>query len=101
MQTTLSVPSYADLVGLVGQPVQVLDDVGLELTVECLSTPVTFAGLTSYSVRLTGPSGRHLAPGRHPLRSSTAHFELVLEHIGSDLRYQHYEAFRQEYSERR
>ncbi len=64
------VPSYAVLRTLVGDEVtvvaSVLDGHGVvPLTLECLSSPVCWAGSVTFSVRLTGPVDAHLVPGSY------------------------------------
>jgi len=94
MPALLIDPSYAELTDLAGQPVEALVDHGtVSLWLECVSSPVTFDGHTSYSVRLTGPVQAALGPGAHVLRTAKGEFMLVLEAVGYDLRYVHYEAF--------
>jgi hypothetical protein len=95
MTALLLEPSYATLSYLTGQPVQVLSEGGgtVELWLECLSSPVTFAGNTSYSVRLTGPAHDVLPTGAQLLRTTQGELVLVLEPVARDLRHQHYEAF--------
>ncbi|MGD9959793.1 DUF6916 family protein [Nocardioides sp.] len=94
MSAVLIDPSYAELTYLTGQPVEALLDSGsLSLWLEHVATPVTFAGQSSFSVRLTGPADRPLTPGAHLLRTSQGDFMLVLEAVARDMRHLHYEAF--------
>ncbi len=99
MTVSMHVLTYADVIGLVGHQVAVSQHAGVELTVECVSTPETFAGLTSYSIRLTGPTGHPLPAGTHVLHAGGRSFELDLDAVARDLRYLHYEAFRVELRE--
>jgi hypothetical protein len=96
MPTTLIDPSYAELADLSGQPVsvRVADGSTVDLWLECVSTPVSFDGHSSYSIRFTGPAGAALTPGDHVLHSRHGDFQLDLEPVGRDVRYLHYEAYR-------
>jgi hypothetical protein len=95
MPTTLIDPSYAELADLAGQPMSVVVDDGstVSLWLECVSTPVSFGGHTSYSIHFTGPATAALGAGEHVLRAADGDFQLNLEPVGRDMRYLHYEAF--------
>jgi hypothetical protein len=90
-------PSYATLSCLVGREVRVvasvLDGGGIvPLTLEWLSTPVSFGGSTTYSVRLTGPTDAPLLPGRYRIRCGEITFVLSLTRFAREIRFVHYEA---------
>ena len=91
-------PSYAVLRTLVGCEVtvvaSVLDGHGLvPLTLECLSTPVCWAGSVTFSARLTGPVGAHLVPGSYEVHHADQAFVLSLSEVARELRFVHYEAY--------
>jgi len=93
MPGTIVEPSYDGLTGLAGQQVAVVEDgESVELTLECVSTPVTFEGYTSFDVILTGPVDHALASGAHLLRAGNTEFWLGLVRVARDMRYLHYEA---------
>ncbi len=94
MPALLIDPSYVELTYLAGQQVDAMVDAGsVRLWLEHVSTPVTFAGRLSFSVRLTGPVDKPLSPGAHLLSTAQGEFMLVLEPVAHDLRHAHYEAF--------
>ena len=91
-------PSYAALRALEGCEVtvvaSVLDGHGVvPLTLECLSSPVCWAGSVTYSVRLTGPADSHLVPGRYEVHHADTAFGLTLSEVARELRFIHYEAY--------
>ena len=94
-------PSYAVLRPLEGCEVtvvaSVLDGHGLvPLTVECLSTPVSWGGSLAFGMRLTGPLGSPLVPGSYEVRHGDTTFDLTLSEIARDARFVHYEAYHTE-----
>ncbi len=94
MPALLIDPSYAELAQRTGQPMEVQVDGGrVRLWLECLSTPVTFDGHTTFTVRLTGPVQCPLGPGAHLLSTAKGEFMLVLEAVARDVRHLHYESY--------
>ncbi len=92
------VASYAVLRTLVGDEVtvvaSVLDGHGVvPLTLECLSSPVCWAGSVTFSVRLTGPVDAHLVPGSYEVHHADRAFVLSLSEVARELRFVHYEAY--------
>lgn len=97
MTNTHIQPTYGTLSRLVGRELDVvasvLDGGGVvPLTLECLSTPVTFGGGTTYTVRLTGPVDAPLLPGFHRCHHGDLSFTLSLAWFASEVRFVHYEA---------
>jgi Domain of unknown function (DUF6916) len=91
-------PSYATLSDLAGREVSVVPCVldggdPVPLTLECLTTPVSHHGGTSYSVLLTGPADAPLPPGRYLVQHGDATFVLSLERFAREMRFVHYEAY--------
>jgi hypothetical protein len=91
-------PSYAVLRTLVGREVtvvaSVLDGHGtVPLTLECLSSPVSWNGSVAFSVRLTGPVEAHLVPGSYEVHHADRSFVLCLSEVARELRFVHYEAY--------
>jgi hypothetical protein len=96
-------PTYAALQPLLGTHVTViagvLDGGGVvPLTLESLSTPVSWGGATTYSLRLTGPAGVRLSPGRYELVHAECSFVLSLFHVADEATHVHYEAYLSEAS---
>ena len=91
-------PSYAVLHPLLGSEVtvmaSVLDGGGVvTLTLEWLSTPVTWGGAVTYSLRATGPVEHRLAPGRYELVHADCTFMLSLFKVAEEVRFVHYAAY--------
>ena len=91
-------PSYAALRPLLGSQVNVvasvLDGGGVvPLTLECLSTPVSWGGAATYSLRLTGPVESPLVAGRYEMVHAECTFVLPLFAVAEELRFVHYEAY--------
>jgi hypothetical protein len=91
-------PSYAALSALLGHQATaiagVLDGGGtVPLTLECLSTPVSWGGAVTYSLRLTGPVDHRLSPGRYEVVTGDCSFVLSLFEVAQELRFVHYEAY--------
>jgi len=91
-------PSYAALRPLLGSQVtviaSVLDGGGVvPLTLECLSTPVSWGGAATYSLRLTGPVENRLVDGRYEMVHAECTFVLSLFAVAEELRFVHYEAY--------
>jgi hypothetical protein len=91
-------PSYAALRPLLGSQVtvnaSVLDGGGVvPLTLESLSTPVSWGGATTYSLRLTGPAGRSLSHGRYEVVHAECSFVLSLFQVADEATAVHYEAY--------
>ncbi|CUR59714.1 hypothetical protein NOCA2670011 [metagenome] len=94
MPSMLIDPSYAQLSHLAGQQVDAMVEGGcVRLWLEHVSTPATFADLSSFTVRLTGPVDQPLIPGVQLLSSERGDFVLMLEAVAADIRHLHYEAF--------
>ena len=90
--------SYTRLRPLLGTQVtviaSVLDGGGVvPLTIECLSTPVTWGGAMTYSLRLTGPVEHRLSPGRYEVVHAECSFVLSLFQVAGDVQHVHYEAY--------
>ena len=91
-------PSYAALRPLVGSSVtvnaSVLDGGGVvPLTLECLSTPVTWGGAMTYSLRLTGPAEHPLSTGRYEVVHAECSFVLSIFQMADEVLHVHYEAY--------
>jgi hypothetical protein len=91
-------PSYAALHELLGTEVtvlaSVLDGGGLvPLSLEELSTPVSWGGALTYSLRVVCPVDKRIVPGRYELVHATCTFTLSLFTVAEDVRYVHYEAY--------
>jgi len=91
-------PSYAVLHPLLGSEVRVLASVldgggVVPLTLECLSTPVSWGGAVTYSLRVTGPADHQLVPGRYELVHQDCTFVLSLFKVAEEVRFVHYEAY--------
>jgi hypothetical protein len=91
-------PSYAELRELLGTEAtvlaSVLDGGGLvPLTLECLSTPVSWGGALTYSLRVVCPADQRIVPGRYELVHATCTFDLSLFAVAEDVRFVHYEAY--------
>ncbi len=91
-------PSYAALEPILGSEVtlvaSVLDGGGVvPLTLECLSTPVTWGGAKTFSLRLTGPVDVRLSPGRYEVVHTECSFVLSLFPVAEELLHVHYEAY--------
>ena len=91
-------PSYAALRPLLGSSVtvnaSVLDGGGVvPLTIEFLSTPVTWGGAMTYSLRFTGPVDQRLSTGRYELVHAECSFVMSLFQLVEDAQPMHYEAY--------
>jgi hypothetical protein len=91
-------PTYSALRPLLGGHVtecaSVLDGGGVvPLTLESLSTPVSWGGATTYSLRLTGPTDVRLSQGRYELVHAECSFVLSLFQVAEDALQVHYEAY--------
>jgi hypothetical protein len=91
-------PSYSALRPLLGSSVtvsaSVLDGGGVvPLTLESLSTPVSWGGATTYSLRLTGPTDVRLSQGRYEVVHTECTFVLSLFQVAEEAMHVHYESY--------
>ena len=91
-------PSFAALRPLLGTHVtvnaSVLDGGGVvPLTMESLTTPVTWGGAMTYSLRLTGPVDHRLSTGRYEVVHAECSFVLCLFQVADEALHVHYEAY--------